>query len=188
MIRCLTTITILLLAVSSAEAKPWALNDRQVGVAEQIINHLRNLHPTEDPVEYIALAWVESRLTPSAISRTGDYGVLQVNYRIHKRKLRERLRINSTRDLLEIRNNINASVLIVNLMRRKYRHCRGSRVYSCYNGGPGWKRVQQSCLSSCEGQRNCRRCKRAFRYGSLVRKIKRRLMRRHRDLFNAPSE
>ena len=175
-----------LIGEPSAEARklPKQLSARQIDVAKEIITYLKENHPAEDPLEYIAIAWVESGLTKTAISRTGDYGVLQVNYRINKKKLNKNLGINSRKELMELENNIDASVLIMNILRRKYRHCRGNKTYSCYNGGPGWKRVQERCLKDCSD--SCRKCKRAARYGKLTNSMKRYLKRKYISLFTAP--
>ena len=182
--KILPTAIVLLLFSPSAEA--LKLSEAQVNNAVKLIKYLKANHPKEDPLEYVALAWVESRISLEAVSHTGDYGILQINYRIHQKKLREELSIKSREELLMFENNVNASVFLMNAMRRKYKQCRKDKVYSCYNGGPGWKYVQRKCLESCESDK-CGKCHRANRYGRMVKKIKRILKRKHSYLFRAPN-
>ena len=40
----------------------------------------------EDPHFMVAIAWVESRLKDNKVSRTGDYGIFQVNWRFWGKK------------------------------------------------------------------------------------------------------
>jgi len=164
----------------SGRSPPRKLSERQIGVLEEFVP----LIPAEyDPIEIVALAMVETGLTPAAISWTGDYGILQVNCKIHAPKMKKVFGFEDCKkDMLDMKKNVKASLYIFTRMRTLYRGCRRKKVYACYNGGPGWKVVMRRCLESCEGKA-CRKCNRPARYADSVKKHIRFLNRKYRDLI-----
>ena len=162
---------------------PKTLSDRHKEVISRIVPYLKKVHPKEDPVEIVAIAMVETNLKEGLTSHTGDYGLLQVNCKIHKKKLANRLGIkNCRKDMFIMNKNIDAAVLILNLFR-KYRSCRKSNLFACYNGGQGWKVVSSKCRVEHCGNQECRRCNRPSRYASSVRKHIRFLRKKYSHLF-----
>lgn len=165
----------------SGRKPPRKLSDRQL----QVISEMLPFIPKEvNPLEIIAIALVESRLTPKAVSHTGDYGLMQVNCRIHRKRLKKVFGLeNCEKDMMSIENSVNAGVHILLLMRNKYKRCRGQKVYACYNGGPGWMRVKARCLEQCKLAENpearCKKCGRPARYSNSVKRNLRFLKREH---------
>jgi hypothetical protein len=164
---------------SSGRNPPRKLSERQVKVLEKFIP----LIPKEEDIfEIVAIAMVETNLSPKAVSHTGDYGVLQVNCRVHEKRLRKLFGFKDCKkDMLVMEKNVTASMFILSRFRR-YRWCRGSKVYSCYNGGQGWRVVMKKCLETCEGKR-CKSCNRPERYGKSVKKHIRFLKKKYKDLI-----
>tara|TARA_B100000131_G_scaffold221323_1_gene212829 strand:- start:21485 stop:21964 length:480 start_codon:yes stop_codon:yes gene_type:complete len=135
-----------------------------------------------DPLEVIAIALVESRLTPTAISHTGDYGLMQVNCRIHRKRLKKVFGLKDCeKDMMSVENSVRAGVHIMQLMRKKYKRCRKQKVYACYNGGPSWEKVKARCLEKCKLAENpearCKKCGRPARYSRSVKRNLRFLKR-----------
>ena len=93
----------------------------------------------EDPHFMVALAWVESRVKSGSVSRTGDYGIFQINYHFWAKqwgyKSREKF-------LVDMSSAAHATVAAVTVLRRmrKYKACQGLNLPACYNGGPGWQK------------------------------------------------
>jgi len=78
----------------------------------------------------LALMWVESRYDTQAISRTNDYGLMQINKSNHK-WLREELGIS---DFLDARQNIEAGVYLLSSSLLKYGDVH--KALMAYNMGP----------------------------------------------------
>ena len=93
----------------------------------------------EDPYFMVSLAWVESRLKTGRISKTGDYGLFQVNYRFWGKKWGYK---NSQKFLVDMSSAAHATVAAVVVLNemRKYKACQGLNLPACYNSGPGWQR------------------------------------------------
>lgn len=163
----------------SGRNPPRKLSERQIKVLEKFIP----LIPKEENIfEIVALAMVETNLSVKAISHTGDYGILQVNCRVHRKRLKKLFGFNHCKkDMLVMEKNVTASMFILSRFR-KYRRCRGSKVYSCYNGGQGWRVVMKRCLENCTGKR-CKSCNRPERYSNSVKKHIRFLKRKYKDLI-----
>ena len=162
---------------------PKSLSTKQIDVLKRITSYLSLKHKKEDPIEIVAIAMVETNLKEGLISHTGDYGVLQVNCKVHKKKLAKVLGLkNCRKDMFILEHNIDAAVLILGLFR-KYRACRKTNLYSCYNGGQGWRVVAQKCRVQHCGNQDCRRCNRPARYASSVKKHIRFLKRKYSHLF-----
>ena len=86
---------------------PKTLSDRHKEVISRIVPYLKKVHPKEDPVEIVAIAMVETNLKEGLTSHTGDYGLLQVNCKIHKKKLANRLGIkNCRKDMFIMNKNV----------------------------------------------------------------------------------
>ena len=167
---------------SYSRSPPKKLTSDRERTAVEIITYLKSKYPKEDPLLYVAVALVESSLKPTAVSHTGDYGVLQVNCRIHKKKLREILGIhNCKKEMLNIKKNVDASVLIFNRFKR-YKTCKKDYIFSCYNAGQGWRSIKKRCLSSCS-QDSCKKCNRPDRYRNTVKKFTKFLEKNYSYLF-----
>ena len=164
----------------SGRKPPRQLSERQLEVTRQVIP----LIPVEESaINVIALMMVESALTPTAVSHTGDYGIMQVNCRIWRDSLKEDLGIeNCEEDLMDPVNGVKAGVYVLNRFK-KYRQCRGHRVYACYNGGQGWKRRAEQCQAACEDDACKRKCWRPARYGDSVRRHIRFLKRKYKQFI-----
>tara|TARA_R100000805_G_C3600115_1_gene100835 strand:+ start:59 stop:544 length:486 start_codon:yes stop_codon:yes gene_type:complete len=111
--------------------------------AEQKLNAAiiidKSLAVNEDPHFMVALAWVESRVKVGKVSRTGDYGIFQVNYRFWAKKWGYS---DKQKFLVDMSSAAHATVAATTVLRemRKYKTCRGLNLAACYNGGPGWQK------------------------------------------------
>ena len=138
--------------------------------------------PKREATELAAIGLVESGLK-STVSKTGDYGPMQVNCRVWRRLLKEQLGILSCeQEVMDLKVATRVADFIVKRLRRKYPQCRGTKVYSCYNGGQGWAEVQQRCKRKCKRQ-DCSYCDRPVRYAHLVRQTIRLLRMRYSALL-----
>ena len=93
----------------------------------------------EDPHFLVALAWTESRLKVGRVSRTGDYGIFQVNYRFWGKKWGYK---NPQKFLVDMSSANHATVAAAVVLKemRKYKSCAGLYLPACYNGGPSWQK------------------------------------------------
>ena len=162
----------------SGRRPPRQLSERQL----QMLDRVKVLIPaTENRFEILALIMVESNLTSTAISHTGDYGLMQVNCRIWRERLRAEFQIqNCEEELLDVPTNLRIGIYILNRFKR-YKQCRGSRVYACYNGGQSWRRRAERCEASCGDDACKRRCWRPARYQDSVRRHIRFLRRNYSE-------
>ena len=176
-----------LVGVSEAQAQqvsgggrkvPKRLKEKQLEVANRIIAYLKAKYPKENPIEIIAIGLVETNLKENLVSHTGDWGVLQINCRIHRKKLRNILGIRKCKELHNLEKNIDAAVYILNRFK-KYRSCKGSNLYACYNGGQGWK----VGMKKCQEKTGRKTCSRPYRYKRSVLKHLRLLKRKYSHLF-----
>ncbi len=160
---------------------PLRLKGSQLNMAA-IINCMAVDYGT-DPVEMVAIAWVETRLKPHLVNRFKDAGMFQVNCRIHwkrfgydkpfrwiKNKKKRRLKAikQCIESQMDVEENFRNAVHILDIMKSK-RTCRGTKAYACYNGGPGWALVHK---------------KRASGYRKKVVKIKKILEKHYPELFD----
>ena len=160
---------------------PLRLKGRQLNMAA-IINCMA-VDYGADPVEMVAIAWVETRLNPNLVNRFKDAGMFQVNCRIHwkrfgydkpfkwiKNKKKRRLKAikQCVKAQYNVEENFRNAVRILDIMKSK-RSCRGTKAYACYNGGPGWALVHK---------------KRASGYRKKVVKIKKILEKYYPELFD----
>ena len=147
---------------------PKNLSEQRLATMDRV---LAALPQGEDPYQILGLILVESMLTTDAVSRTGDYGLMQVNCRVWRRWLRQNMNIrNCERELLTLETNIIAGVRILEVFRR-HRNCRGDNVYACYNGGPRWRSRARRREAECGEDRSCvSRAWRPRRYQSSVLK------------------
>ena len=91
----------------------------------------------EDPYLLVATAWVESRLNPTSISKTNDYGLFQINWTFWGRKWGYKDRKSFYKDMSNPYHATVAAMIVFREMR-KYKSCQGLNLPACYNGGPGW--------------------------------------------------
>ena len=116
---------------------PSYFNTEQELNAAVIID--KSLQIPEDPYFMVALAWTESRLKPGKVSRTGDYGLFQVNYRFWAKRWGYKDRNKFLVDMSSAAHATIAAAVVLQEMR-KYRACQGLNLAACYNGGPGWQK------------------------------------------------
>jgi hypothetical protein len=98
----------------------------------------KSLDIGEDPYFMVSLAWVESRLKSRRVSRTGDYGLFQINYGFWGRKWGYKSRNKFLVDMSSARHATVAAAVVLKEMRR-YKSCAGLNLPACYNGGPNWQ-------------------------------------------------
>jgi len=93
----------------------------------------------QDPYFMVAMAWTESRLRSSRVSKTGDYGIFQINYRFWAKKWGY---TNSQKFLIDMASPAHATVAATIVLKEmgKYKACKGLNLPACYNGGPGWQK------------------------------------------------
>ena len=152
----------------SGRKPPRKLDKRQV---TQIKAMLVLIPEQYDPYEIVAIGMVESNLTINAVSDTGDYGLMQVNCRIHKKQLRAIYGFkNCKKDMLIMTKSLIASLYVIDDFRKNHRRCRGTKVYACYNGGQGWRTRQRKCLKKCTTKPECLRCTRVSTYSKNVKR------------------
>ena len=120
----------------------WMVSAITVSAAKQT-NYKENIQEiiTEVAEEYeiapsliLAMAQVESNMNPRAVSKTGDYGLMQIN-KVNHEWLEKELGIT---DWFDVRQNVEAACYIVNWLRYNYEECQD--VYCClmaYNMGVG---------------------------------------------------
>ena len=116
---------------------PSYFNTEQELNAAVIID--KSLDVGEDPYFMVGLAWVESRLKTGKISKTGDYGLFQINYRFWGRKWGYK---STTKFLVDMSSAAHATVAATVVLQemRRYKACKGLNLPACYNGGPAWKK------------------------------------------------
>ena len=87
----------------------------------------------------VSVAWVESRLKTGRVSKTGDYGIFQINYRFWGKQWGYKDR---QKFLVDMSSAAHATVAATTVLRsmRKYKTCQGLNLPACYNGGPGWQK------------------------------------------------
>ena len=116
---------------------PTYFNTEQQLNAAVIID--KSLDIGEDPYFMVATAWVESRLKTGKTSKTGDYGLFQINYRFWGKKWGYK---NTRKFLVDMSSAAHGTVAagVVLKAMRKYKACQGLNLPACYNGGPGWQK------------------------------------------------
>jgi hypothetical protein len=99
----------------------------------------KSLQIKEDPYFMVALAWTESRLKTSRVSKTGDYGIFQVNYRFWGKRWGYK---DSQKFLIDMSSPGHATIAAAVVLQemKKYKACSGLNLPACYNGGPGWQK------------------------------------------------
>tara|TARA_R100000805_G_scaffold18908_2_gene25870 strand:- start:238 stop:723 length:486 start_codon:yes stop_codon:yes gene_type:complete len=99
----------------------------------------KSLDVGEDPYFMVSVAWIESRLKTGRVSKTGDYGIFQINYRFWGKQWGYKDR---QKFLVDMSSAAHATVAATTVLRsmRKYKACQGLNLPACYNGGPGWQK------------------------------------------------
>ena len=99
----------------------------------------KSIEIKEDPYLMVAIAWVESRIKSGRVSKTGDYGIFQINYRFWGKRFGYRSSKKFLVDMSSPGHSVVAAAVVLKSMR-KYKACKGSNLPACYNGGPGWQK------------------------------------------------
>jgi len=99
----------------------------------------KSIEIKEDPYLMVAIAWVESRIKSGRVSKTGDYGIFQINYRFWGKRFGYRSSKKFLVDMSSPGHSVVAAAVVLKSMR-KYKTCKGLNLPACYNGGPGWQK------------------------------------------------
>ena len=99
----------------------------------------KSLDVDQDPYFMVSIAWVESRLKTGRVSKTGDYGIFQINYRFWGKKWGYK---DKQKFLVDMSSAAHATIAATTVLRemQKYKACQGLNLPACYNGGPGWQK------------------------------------------------
>jgi hypothetical protein len=128
-------IEFVLVSMLAYEFPSYFKGEQEVNAAI-IIDKSLQIH--EDPHYMVALAWTESRLKSTKVSRTNDYGIFQVNYRFWGKKWGYTKRQKFLVDMASPGHATVAAAVVLKEMR-KYKACQGLNLAACYNGGPAWQ-------------------------------------------------
>ena len=91
-----------------------------------------------DEFALLAIAFRESSFKTGLISKQGDVGIFQINARWWWKKLGYKNRADFTKKNQNVATSAKNAITIIQKFKR-FKTCRGDRVFACYNGGPGWQ-------------------------------------------------
>ena len=91
-----------------------------------------------DEFTLLAIAFRESSFKTGLISKQGDVGIFQINARWWWKKLGYKNRADFTKKNQDVATSAKNAITIIQKFKR-FKTCRGDRVFACYNGGPGWQ-------------------------------------------------
>ena len=91
-----------------------------------------------DEFTLLAIAFRESSFKTGSISKQGDVGIFQINARWWWKKLGYKNRADFTKKNQDVATSAKNAITIIQKFKR-FKTCRGDRVFACYNGGPGWQ-------------------------------------------------
>ena len=91
-----------------------------------------------DEFTLLAIAFRESSFKTGLISKQGDVGIFQINARWWWKKLGYKNRAEFTKKNQDVATSAHNAITIIQKFKR-FKTCRGDRVFACYNGGPGWQ-------------------------------------------------
>ena len=91
-----------------------------------------------DEFTLLAIAFRESSFKTGLISKQGDVGIFQINARWWWKKLGYKNRADFTKKNQDVATSAKNAIIIIQKFKR-FKTCRGDRVFACYNGGPGWQ-------------------------------------------------
>jgi hypothetical protein len=91
-----------------------------------------------DEFTLLAIAFRESSFKTGLISKQGDVGVFQINARWWWKKLGYTNRADFIKKNQDVTTSAKNAIIILKKFKR-FKTCRGDRVFACYNGGPGWQ-------------------------------------------------
>ena len=90
-----------------------------------------------DEFTLLAIAFRESSFKTGLVSKQGDVGIFQINARWWWKKLGYKNRAEFTKKNQDVATSAKNAIIIIKKFKR-FKTCRGDRVFACYNGGPGW--------------------------------------------------
>lgn len=91
-----------------------------------------------DEFALLAIAFRESSFKTGLVSKQGDVGIFQINARWWWKKLGYKSRADFTKKNQDVATSARNAIIIIKKFKR-FKTCRGDRVFACYNGGPGWQ-------------------------------------------------
>ncbi len=112
------------------------LSDTQLVNVITIMDVARN--QKFDEFTLLAIAFRESSFKTGLISKQGDVGIFQINARWWWKKLGYKNRAEFIKRNQDVTTNARNAIIIIKKFKR-FKTCRGDRVFACYNGGPGWR-------------------------------------------------
>ena len=89
-----------------------------------------------DEFTLLAIAFRESSFKTGLVSKQGDVGVFQINARWWWKKLGYTNRADFIKKNQDVTTSAKNAIIILKKFKR-FKTCRGDRVFACYNGGPG---------------------------------------------------
>ncbi len=122
-------------AAGMPDPNPWQIDDGQAALVQTMIVHAEA--GGIDPYTFISLAWVESNIRPDVASPTGDFGLFQVNCKLWWRPMGFISWSECKKAMFDPAVNT-AAALQIFILFSGWETCRGSMIFQCYNGGPGW--------------------------------------------------
>ena len=109
---------------------------------EQLVNVITIMDVAKsqgfDESTLLAIAFRESSFKTGLISAQGDVGVFQINGRWWWKKLEYASRADFVKKNQDVSANTKNAIFIIKKFKR-FKTCRGDKVFACYNGGPGWQ-------------------------------------------------
>ena len=112
------------------------LSDEQLVNVITIMDVAKSQGFDESPL--LAIAFRESSFKTGLISKQGDVGVFQINGRWWWKKLEYASRADFVKKNQGVSVNTKNAIFIIKKFKR-FKTCRGDKVFACYNGGPGWQ-------------------------------------------------
>ncbi len=90
-----------------------------------------------DEFTLLAIAFRESAFKTGLTSKQGDVGIFQINGRWWWKKLGYKNRADFAKKNQDVATSATNAIIIIKKFKR-FKNCRGEKVFACYNGGPGW--------------------------------------------------
>jgi len=91
-----------------------------------------------DEFTLLAIAFRESSFKTGLVSKQGDVGIFQINARWWWKKLGYSDRTDFRKKNQDVATSAKNAIIILKKFKR-FKNCRGDKVFACYNGGPGWQ-------------------------------------------------
>ena len=94
-----------------------------------------------DKYMMLTIAFKETSFYANLSSNTGDYGLFQINARWWYRFLGYKTKKDFVESNMDPKISAQNAVKVIKDLKR-YKTCKGSDIFACYNGGPGWRKSE----------------------------------------------